>query len=89
MDNPEANLKTFIRDFISKNFFINNTSIIFSDQDSFTEKGIIDSTGVLEIVQFIQSTYGLTLSDSEIIPENLDSIEKISLFIKRKMDIAS
>jgi acyl carrier protein len=89
MNYSEINTKTLIRNFICKNFLINSSSTVFSDEDSFTEKGIIDSTGVLEIVQFIQTSYGLRLNDNEIIPDNLDSIQKISSFIKRKLEIAS
>lgn len=81
--------KSIIKKFITKNFLLNSDHISFSDTDSFVEKGIIDSTGILELVSFIQQAFGLTLQDEDIIPENLDSIEKISAFIQRKNTLAS
>ena len=48
------------------------------------ETGIIDSTGILELVRFLESTYGIKVADEELIPDNLDSIEKIIIFIRSK-----
>ena len=56
----------------------------FSDTDSFLEQGIIDSTGVLELVTFLEENYSITVEDDEIIPENLDSITNIEKYIKQK-----
>jgi acyl carrier protein len=49
------------------------------------ETGVIDSTGVLELVAFIEETYGIKIDDEEIVPENLDSIENITLFVTQKI----
>jgi len=57
----------------------------FTDDDSFMEKGILDSTGVLEIVSHIEKEYGIRVEAEEIIPDNLDSINKLTVFIERKM----
>lgn len=73
-----------MRDFVEKNFYVNNT---FSDSDSFFENGIIDSTGVLELVGFIEKSFDIVVEDDEVIPENLDSIECLINYIKTKTDI--
>jgi len=57
----------------------------FSDDDSFLEKGLIDSTGVLELVAFIEEQYGIRFQDDEIIPENLDSVNKLIQFLNKKL----
>ena len=62
-----------LRRFIIDNFLFGVEDSQFSDDDSFLEKGLIDSTGVLELVAFIEEQYGIRFQDDEIIPENLDS----------------
>jgi acyl carrier protein len=73
-----------IRAFIVENFFFGESDDNLKDDDSLLENGIIDSTGVLEIVAFLEETYGIELNDEEIIPENLDSITSMSKFIANK-----
>jgi acyl carrier protein len=51
---------------------------------SFLEAGIIDSTGVLELVQYLEDTWGITVKDDEMVPENLDSLENLVRFVQRK-----
>jgi acyl carrier protein len=72
-----------LRDFIVENFLFGE-EVSFSDADSFLRQGIIDSTGVVEIIAFIEERYGIKVQDDEIVPDNLDSIEKLSRFIERK-----
>jgi acyl carrier protein len=55
-----------------------------ADDSSFLDKGILDSTGVLELVAHLESTYGIKVSDDELLPDNLDSINAICAFIDRK-----
>ncbi len=74
-----------IRKFIIENFILDGDSNL-SDEDSLLEKGIIDSTGVLELVAFIEETYQFRIQDEELIPENLDSIKNISLFVQNKLN---
>ncbi len=76
--------KNAIRDFIDKNFLMGVGGLRYQDTDSFIAKGIIDSTGVLELVAFIQQAFGITVEDAELVPENLDSVNNISNFISRK-----
>ncbi len=73
-----------VREFVLKNFFYGDDDAGLSGTASFIERGIIDSTGVLEIVNFLESRFEITLRDDELVPANLDSIEKIARFVTRK-----
>jgi acyl carrier protein len=72
-----------IRDFVTSNFYVADPKSL-EDRTSLLDQGIIDSTGVLEVIMFIESTFGVTVEDSEMLPENLDSIERIAAFVKGK-----
>ncbi|PYU97128.1 MAG: acyl carrier protein [Acidobacteria bacterium] len=74
-----------LRRFIIDNFLFGVEDSQFSDDDSFLEKGLIDSTGVLELVAFIEEQYGIRFQDDEIIPENLDSVNKLIQFLNKKL----
>lgn len=82
--------KKLIREFIITNFLFGSTDTNFSDDDSFLETSIIDSTGILELVAFVETNFGIEVADRELVPENLDSISKLASFIeKKKMASAS
>jgi acyl carrier protein len=72
-----------LRQFITKNFYVADPAAL-QDEDSLLEKGIIDSTGVLELIGFLESGFGVTVADDEMLPENLDSIVRITAFVQRK-----
>jgi acyl carrier protein len=72
-----------IRQFIDTNFYVSDKSLL-KDDSSLLEKGVIDSTGVLEVVTFIETEFGLTVEDAELLPENLDSIGQIAAYVERK-----
>jgi len=74
-----------VRKFIERNFILDGNDPL-QDEDSLLEKGIIDSTGVLELVAFLEETYHFKIEDEELIPENLDSIKNISQFIRNKIN---
>ncbi|MHB2156411.1 acyl carrier protein [Calditrichota bacterium GD2] len=74
-----------VRNFIVDNFLFGDDSVTFSDDDSLSENGIIDSTGILGLVNFLESEFQLSIENEEITPENLDSINKIVQFIKMKI----
>ena len=76
-------LQQQIRDFVTSNFYVADPKTL-EDRTSLLDQGIIDSTGVLEVIMFIESTFGMTVEDSEMLPENLDSIERIAAFVARK-----
>ncbi len=58
-----------------------------SNEDSFLEKGIIDSTGMLELIAFIGDGFHITMEDDELIPDNLDSVNRVASFIQRKKGV--
>jgi acyl carrier protein len=73
-----------IRDFIIENFLFGEKDCQLSADDSFMDQGIIDSTGVLELVGFVERTYGIKVKNDELVPDNLDSVNKLIRFIDRK-----
>lgn len=84
-DNIKQKLKVFIRE----KFLIGYKDAALDDNDSFLEKGIIDSTGVLELVNYIEDTFSIKIEDEELIPDNLDSLNKLEIFIKKKIGYVS
>lgn len=70
-----------LKEFVIQNFLFGQDGCLVDD-DSFLEKGIIDSTGVLELVSFIEEHFGIKMADSDLIPENLDSVNGIARFIE-------
>lgn len=80
--NPEE-LKPQIRSFVLSNFYVADPAQA-ADGRSLLEQGIIDSTGVLEIISFVETTFGITVEDEEMVPQNLDSIDGIARFVLRK-----
>ncbi|VAX32468.1 Acyl carrier protein [hydrothermal vent metagenome] len=73
-----------LRRFVVDNFLFGQKDG-FMDDDSLLEKGIIDSTGVLELVAFLEKKYKIDIEDEDLVPENLDSIINIVRFVKTKM----
>ena len=73
-----------IKAFIVGNFLFGQEGSGFADDQSFLETGIIDSTGLLELVSFVEQQYGISVGDRELVPENLDSLRNISSFVARK-----
>ena len=75
-----------LRTFIIANFLFGDASgrFSFANDDSFQQRGIIDSTGIVELVCHLQERYGINIDDAEIVPDNLDSVTKVARFIERK-----
>ena len=76
-----------LREFIVDNFLFGQDGADLTDEASLLEHGIIDSTGVLELVSFLEEGYQLKIDDEELIPENLDSIGNLARFVRRKLQI--
>jgi acyl carrier protein len=72
-----------IRTYIAENFLFGEAGQLGVD-DSFLDKGIIDSTGILEIVMYLEEQFGIKVADSEMLPENLDSIGNIVRYVAKK-----
>lgn len=81
-----VDIKEKIKKFIIDNFLLGVTTNNINDDDSFLEKGIIDSTGILELVSFVESTFSFRVEDEELMPDNLDSVNKLVTFIKKKQN---
>lgn len=79
--------KSIIRSFIVDNFLFGESENL-NDETSFLEEGIIDSTGVLELITYLEETFNIKVDDDELIPENLDSIDNVAAFLIRKRDMA-
>ena len=75
--------KDKVRSFIVENFLFGNDGGLLDDS-SFLDEGIIDSTGVLELVNFLEEEFGIAVKDEELIPENLDSIANVVAYLERK-----
>lgn len=73
-----------VRAFIVENFLFGDSSSL-KDDTSFLQEKIIDSTGILEIITFLEEQFSITINDDELLPENLDSLNNIDAFLKRKM----
>jgi acyl carrier protein len=73
-----------IRDYLSSNFLFSDDGFQYEDDASFLEMGIIDSFGILELLSFVESEFGITVDDHELVPDNFDSVQKLSSFIIRK-----
>lgn len=73
-----------VRAFITTNFYVPDTGAL-SDETSLLDQGIIDSTGVLEVVSFVESEFGVQAKDTEVLPDNFDTIGRIAAFVDRKM----
>jgi acyl carrier protein len=80
----EQDVKAALRNFITETFLPSAGLESFVDDDSFMETGIIDSTGVLELLEFIEETFAIQVEDEEVIPSNLDSLTSLTAFIQRK-----
>jgi acyl carrier protein len=77
-----------VRSFVTDNYLYGQEKQ-FDDGDSFLEHGIIDSTAVLELVAFLEENYGITVEDDELTPDNLDSINSVSAYLRRKLNGAA
>ncbi|MEK6749936.1 MAG: acyl carrier protein [Pseudomonadota bacterium] len=76
--------QNMIVDYILQNFLFSDDRSLINPDDSFLAKGIIDSTGIMELIFFIEDQFGVKISDEEMIPENLDSVTRIVKFVARK-----
>jgi len=73
-----------IRAYIVENFLLGQDNGV-RDEESLLEAGIVDSTGVLEIVGFLEKTFRIELQDEDLVPENLDSVRNLASFVDRKL----
>ncbi|MHC4707980.1 MAG: acyl carrier protein [Planctomycetota bacterium] len=77
-----------VREFVVENFLFGDGELLREDT-SFMEEGIIDSTGILELVFFLEESFSISVEDDELVPENMDSLASIARFISRKLNGSS
>lgn len=78
-------IRAQIRRYILENFLFTDDEARLRDDASFLEEGIVDSTGVLELVMFVEETFGIEVPDEEILPENFDSVERLTRYVEAKL----
>jgi acyl carrier protein len=88
MSNNES-IEQDVREFLKDNFPLSADGVVLDREDSLIEVGVIDSTGVLELIGFIEERYEVEIADEEVLPENLDSIANITRFVDEKTGAAS
>jgi acyl carrier protein len=74
-----------IREFVINNFLMGDADSL-QDDKSFLESGIVDSTGMLELIMFLESTYNIKIEPEEMLPENLDTVNRVALFVAKKLN---
>lgn len=76
--------KTTLRHFILENFLFTDEDAALGDDDSLVARGIIDSMGVLEVIEFLENRFGIKVAEAEMVPDNLDSVTKLEAYVTRK-----
>ncbi len=76
-----------LRQFVNENLLFGRHDGALEDDDSFLERGIIDSTGVLELITFVEDRFGIRVKDQDLVPENLDSINRLVRYIEAELQL--
>jgi len=79
-----SSIKETVLNFIRENFIMGRSDVVLDEKVSLIDSGVMDSTGVLELVEFLESKYSIKIEDEELVPENLETIENIIGFLKTK-----
>ncbi len=80
-----ATIRQTIHEQIEFNFLFDGGDEDFSDDDSLVEGGVVDQTGILEIVLFVEETYGIEVSDADLTPDNFDTVNNIAAYVTRRL----
>jgi acyl carrier protein len=78
-----------VREFIKDNFMYRDDRAELADTESLLDAGLIDSTGILELVAFIETEFSIQMADTDIVPDNLDSVETIVRYVEGKIGAAA
>ena len=81
--------KTKIREYILENYLFTDDESALGNDESFLDKGVLDSTGILELIYFLEEEFGIEVEDEEMIPENLDSVSLIVAYLGTKQASAA
>ena len=79
-------IKEQLKDYIARNLLFSDNGFKYDDDDSFLEEGIVDSIGVLELVAFVDESFGVEVEDHEVTPDNFDSVNKLTAYVQRKQN---
>jgi acyl carrier protein len=82
---PGVDIAAAVRTFIADNYLYREGADSLADTDSFVERGIIDSMGILELVKYLETTFAIAVADDELVPENFDSIRNVAAYVRRKL----
>lgn len=77
-------MKNQIKQFIATNFLFSDDTSLIADDQSLMQTGTFDSTGVLELIQFIEETFNIKVPDEDMLPNNFDTVDAIVAYIQRK-----
>jgi acyl carrier protein len=80
-----SNIEQQVRHFIEDNFLFREDHASLSDSESLLDAGLIDSTGILELVAFLEAQFGIRVADAEIVPDNLDTLKAIVAYVKGRL----
>lgn len=83
-----SKIASAVREFVVENYLFGDDSAMPDDTASLVGAGVVDSTGILELIDFLETTFGITVADVEMLPENLDSVADIASFVSRKIGAA-
>ena len=75
-------VETSIRRYVLETFLFTEDESQLSNDASFLEEGIVDSTGILELVMFVEETFSIVVKDEEVVPENFDSVERLARYVR-------
>ncbi len=78
-------MQNTIRQFVVENFLAGKEDPSLKNEDSLLESRVIDSTGVMELLEFIEDEYGIAVDDAELTPENFDSVTRVATFVQMKL----
>lgn len=84
----DGSIEPVVRKFIADSFMYREGLTALQGDESLLDKGLVDSTGVLELVFFLEQTFAIKVNDDEVLPDNLDSIHRICAFVTSKMEPA-
>ncbi len=79
-----AKIEETIRTYIAENILFSDNGYHYTDDASFLEEGIVDSMGIMELVTFVSETFGISVEDEDLVPDNFDSVNKLTAYIRRK-----
>lgn len=80
----KADSRAKLRQFLARTFLLSDQEFPLADAESLRENGVVDSTGVLELITWLETTFGIQIEDAEAVPQNLDSVASLVAFVARK-----